>query len=118
MSRTFEEIARVAHETNRAYCAVLGDTTQRPWAVAPAWQRESVMVGVAAVEANPQTTARESHEGWLAHKRQQGWKYGPRKDEARKEHPCFVPYDELPEDQRKKDELFIAVVKTLLGVDK
>ena len=25
-----------------------------------------------------------------------GWKYGPVKDPEKKEHPCFVPYDDLP----------------------
>jgi hypothetical protein len=30
-----------------------------------------------------------------------------------KEHPCFVPYDELPAEQRTKDYLFQAVVRAL-----
>jgi hypothetical protein len=52
-----------------------------------------------------------SHESWLEEKRADGWKYGPVKDAAKKEHPCFMPYDGLPVDQRLKDYLFSAIVE-------
>lgn len=45
-----------------------------------------------------------------------GWKYGPVKDPERKEHPCFVPYDGLPPEQRAKDYLFRAVVHQLSDI--
>ena len=31
----------------------------------------------------------------------QGWKYGEKRDDMGKSHPCLVPYDKLPE--REKD---------------
>lgn len=111
-----EEIARVVHETNRAYCRILGDFSQEPWENAPQWQRDSAVAGVAAIRANPATTPRESHEGWLRHKEADGWTYGPIKDVGAKTHPCFVPYDELPAEQRVKDSLFGGVVRALLAV--
>ena len=111
-----KNIAMIAREVNRAYCAVLGDRTQKPWDEAPAWQRESAMAGVMNIKHNPTTTPEQSHQSWLDQKSADGWKYGPVKDEVKREHPCFVPYSELPEEQRMKDKLFTAVVKTLLGV--
>ena len=39
---------------------------------------------------------------------------GPVKDPEKKEHPCFLPYDELPLSQRIKDYLFTAVVEAAL----
>ena len=36
---------------------------------------------------------------------------GPVKDADRKEHPCFVPYDELPADQKAKDYMFCGIVE-------
>ena len=41
-----DRIAKVCHEANRAYCEALGDHSQVPWEVAPAWQRESARMGV------------------------------------------------------------------------
>jgi hypothetical protein len=45
-----------------------------------------------------------------------GWKYGPVKDPEKKEHPCFVPYDRLPTEQKAKDYIFGAVVKSLAPI--
>jgi RyR domain-containing protein len=112
-SSNIEQIARVCHEVNRAYCQSLGDISQPSWEKAPQWQRESAMTGVAAIVANPATTPEQSHEGWLEQKRAAGWTYGPVKDAEKKEHPCFVPYEQLPMEQRAKDYLFGAVVRTL-----
>lgn len=106
-------IARVTHEANRAYCASIGDYSQPSWVVAPTWQIESAINGVKEHLRNPGMTPRQSHELWLAQKEADGWKYGPEKDAAKKEHPCFVPYDELPEAQRRKDSLFSAIVEAL-----
>ncbi len=104
-----EACARAAHEVNRAYCLALGDASQAPWQGAPEWQRTSALNGVRGVlDGN---TPEQSHEGWLAEKAATGWKYGPVKDPEKKEHPCFVPYAELPPEQKKKDSLFVSTVR-------
>lgn len=107
------QIAKVAHEVNRAYCQAIGDNSQPSWQDAPDWQRESAMNGVEFHQDNPTVTPEQSHNNWLEHKREEGWKYGPEKDADRKEHPCFVPYDELPQEQKAKDHIFRAVVHAL-----
>lgn len=106
-------IASVAHEANRAYCLTLGDTSQLPWTQAPDWQRKSAITGVDKILDGTITRPDQSHESWLEEKRQDGWKYGPVKDAEKKEHPCFVPYQELPPEQQRKDALFFAVVTAL-----
>lgn len=109
-------IAQVAHEINRAYCASLGDVSQAAWSDAPEWQRQSAMAGVAMHIANPTATPADSHASWLAEKIAAGWIYGPVKDADKKEHPCCVPYDELPAEQKAKDYLFRAVVHQLVAI--
>jgi len=111
---TVEQIARVCHETNRSYCETLGDHSQLPWASAPNWQRTSAINGVRFHMDNPDAKPSASHDEWLKEKKATGWKYGPTKDAEKKEHPCFVPYDELPVEQQAKDALFIAVVHALV----
>jgi hypothetical protein len=107
------DIARVAHEVNRAYCQAIGDDSQPSWAEAPDWQRISAISGVAFHLTNPDATPEGSHEKWLEQKRADGWRYGPTKNPETKEHPCFVSYGELPPEQRAKDYLFRAVVHSL-----
>jgi len=108
-----EAIARVCHEANRAYCESLGDASQQPWEQAPDWQRTSAINGVQFALDHPDAKPSDSHESWLAEKRATGWKFGPVKDPEKKEHPCFVPYADLPPSQRAKDMLFLAVVRAL-----
>lgn len=111
-----EQIARVCHETNRAYCEAIGDFSQLPWNDAPEWQITSAINGVRFHLDNPHAKPSHSHDSWLNEKRETGWKYGPVKDADKKEHPCFVPYNELPSEQKAKDALFIGVVSALRGL--
>ena len=62
---------------------------------------------------NPNATPQDSHASWLKQKEEDGWKYGPVKNAETKEHPCFVPYEELPVEQRSKDYIFRQVVHSL-----
>ncbi|MGL5156740.1 MAG: RyR domain-containing protein [Aeromonas veronii] len=109
-------IATVAHAVNAAYCAVLGDRSQSPWELAPEWQQQSALAGVTMHLANPDATPEQSHESWLAEKIAAGWTYGPVKDAELKQHPCCVPYAELPIEQRVKDHLFKAVVNSIAAL--
>jgi hypothetical protein len=106
-------VARVCHEANREYCAGIGDNSQPAWKDAPQWQRESAVKGVEFCRANPDAPPSANHDSWLDVKRADGWKYGAVKDPEKKEHPCFVPYDKLPEEQKAKDALFKAIVGAL-----
>ena len=67
---------------------------------------ESILDGVYFVLDNPNCTPEQQHNNWVHFKRADGWKYGPEKDFERKEHPCLVPYSELPEIQQRKDSVF------------
>lgn len=108
--------AEAAHEANRVYCLSLGDDSQVPWVEAEAWQRMSAIEGVYAIKRNPDSTPADNHANWLAHKESEGWIWGETKDPEAKMHPCMVPYDELPEEQKLKDELFGSVVRAVLGL--
>lgn len=108
-----ELIARVAHETNRAYCESIIDFSQIPWDGAPQWQKDSAINGVQFHIDNPEAGCSGSHENWLKVKYAEGWKYGEVKDAEKKEHPCCVPYDELPAEQKVKDALFVGVVRAM-----
>jgi len=110
---TTRQIAQVAHEINQAYCNSIGDNSQPSWDEAPEWQQSSAVNGVIFHLANPDASPSASHESWLKQKQDEGWKYGPVKNPDTKEHPCFVPYNELPVEQRSKNFLFKQIVHSL-----
>lgn len=107
------EIAKVCHEANRAYCKALGDHSQLSWEDAPDWQRKSAITGVTYHLNNPNSTPADSHRSWLEEKAADGWKFGLVKDPVKKEHPCFVPYEALPKEQQAKDYIFLAIVRAM-----
>ena len=107
-----EEIAKVCHEVNRAYCQSLGDHSQLSWEDAPQWQKDSAMIGV-NLHCDKNVGAEASHESWMAQKVLEGWVYGTAKDSDAKTHYCIVPFNELPREQQAKDFIFRAVVHAL-----
>lgn len=117
--RRFKRIrraARTAHEVNRLYCLSQGDDSQPRWEDAPEWQKRSAIQGVRFHMKNPEAGAAASHNNWLQQKLKEGWKYGPIKDPEKKEHPCMVPFEELPAAQQLKDSLFAAVVHGVMNL--
>lgn len=111
-----EDIAKTCHEVNRAYCQAIGDDSQPPWEEAPEWMKSSALNGVHFHIANPSAGPESSHNHWMEERIRTGWKYGPEKDPDKKEHPCIVPFNDLPASQKVKDYLFRAVVHSLTSV--
>lgn len=108
-----DKIAKVCHQTNKAYCETLGDNSQKDWDDAEEWQRESARNGVVFKINNPDAGDDAQHNAWMKDKVDDGWKYGDVKDAEAKTHPCIVPYEQLPVDQRIKDTLFRSVVEAM-----
>ena len=47
--------------------------------------------------------AENVHEVWAQSRISQGWSYGAERNDALKQHPCLVPYNELPEVEKAYD---------------
>lgn len=61
--------------------------------------------------------AHNVHEVWAQTRIQQGWTYGQKRNDALKQHPCLVPYDELPESEREYDRnTAIETIKLILSL--
>ena len=47
--------------------------------------------------------AKNVHEVWAQSRIKQGWRYGNERSDALKQHPCLIPYEELPEVEKSYD---------------
>ena len=48
-------------------------------------------------------SARNVHEKWAQGRINEGWTYGPERNDALKQHPCLVDYDSIPESEKEYD---------------
>ncbi len=63
------------------------------------------------------TLARNVHENWAAERIKQGWKYGAERNDIKKEHPCLIAYEELPEEEKDYDrKTAMETIKVILGM--
>ncbi len=47
--------------------------------------------------------AKNAHEVWARQRLADGWRYGASRNDEQKEHPCLVPYEDLPETEKQYD---------------
>jgi ryanodine receptor 2 len=47
--------------------------------------------------------AAHNHDIWALQRLADAWTWGPQRDDAAKRHPCLVPYEELPDSEKRYD---------------
>ena len=47
--------------------------------------------------------AENAHDVWARGRMREGWRYGPRRDDEAREHPCLRPYADLPSSEKAYD---------------
>lgn len=47
--------------------------------------------------------AENIHDIWAAGRLAEGWRWGPARDDEKRQHPCLIPYGELPEAEKEYD---------------
>ncbi len=58
-----------------------------------------------------------THDNWVRQRLADGWTHGQRRDDLLKEHPCIVPYDDLPESEKEYDrKISLGVVQGMLAL--
>jgi hypothetical protein len=61
--------------------------------------------------------ATNAHEVWAQRRMAEGWRFGPRRDEVKKEHPSLVPYNDLTEEEKEYDRsTALETLKVLLAM--
>lgn len=47
--------------------------------------------------------AENTHDVWAKGRMDEGWTLGPVRNDELKQHPCLIPYSELPESEKEYD---------------
>lgn len=55
------------------------------------------------LEQLAEAISKNVHDVWAAGRMSEGWNYGPVRDDNRRETPCLVTYEELPEEEKAYD---------------
>ena len=72
---------------------------------------KSLMKGTEYVLNNPSTTAEENHNIWMEAKKTQEYTYGEVLDVEKKTHPSMIPFENLSNVEKRKDEMDVLMVK-------
>jgi ryanodine receptor 2 len=67
--------------------------------------------------------AKNTHDIWALQRMAKGWRFGPARDDIKKEHPCLIPYEQLPESEKEYDrstamETFKAIIALGYRIEK
>ena len=69
------------------------------------------------IEALTELLAKNAHDIWAAQRLKDGWKYGPKRDDVKKEHQCLVEYEELPDSEKVYDrQTAMATLKAIVAL--
>lgn len=56
-----------------------------------------------SLESLVEALAENVHDTWAKGRMDDGWTYGSVRDDAKKHHPCLVPYNQLPDSEKEYD---------------
>lgn len=51
--------------------------------------------------------AENAHDIWALKRLQDGWTFGPERNDTERRHPCLVPYVQLPDRERDYDRTMV-----------
>jgi len=61
--------------------------------------------------------AENNHDHWAQQRMDEGWRYGPERNDAEKEHPDLVPYKELSESEKEYDrKTVVEAIKAIMAL--
>jgi RyR domain len=79
-------------------------------------QTEHIVLGDEFLEL-VELLAENAHDIWASERLQDGWTFGPERDDTERRHPCLVPYAQLPDRERDYDRtMVIGSIRAILAL--
>lgn len=111
--KTIDNIARLVHTALSEWSEINGQPPYPKWEAAPHWMHEKTIKSVKFVLDSPNLTAKDMHDHWSETRLSEGWRFGLTKDPIEKTHPMLIPYEDLPEFEKRKDALVISIARAM-----
>ena len=102
LDRPYAELDEADKEDNRAAVRRMTDVLAAGH-LALSDDAAAPEVPEAALAAKLEQMAEAEHIGWMAHRSDDGWRWGEQRDDEAKRHPSMRPYALLSEEEKDKD---------------
>jgi hypothetical protein len=56
-----------------------------------------------SIQSLTERLARNAHDVWAQRRLAEGWRFGEKRDDEKRRHPCLVPYDRLAAEEKEYD---------------
>jgi hypothetical protein len=99
LDRPYAEIADTDKDDNRAAARRMGEVL----AIAGLGLSDDLARPEVPLPRGLERMAEAEHNGWMAHRAKNGWRWAATRDDAAKHHPSLLPYKQLPESEKEKD---------------
>jgi hypothetical protein len=74
-------------------------------------------VDLGPLEPLVEALSKNAHEIWARERMRDGWTFGPSRNDQRKEHPCLISYEDLPDSEKVYDrEMVKEVLKATIAL--
>jgi hypothetical protein len=61
--------------------------------------------------------AENTHDHWARKRMDEGWRYGPKRNDSEKKHPDLVPYNDLSEAEKEYDrKTVVEAIKAIMAL--
>jgi hypothetical protein len=71
----------------------------------------------AEIQALTEQLAENAHDIWAVQRLVEGWRLGDERNDAKKLHPCLIPYADLPESEKHYDrQAAMETLKVILSL--
>jgi len=111
---TYEKIASIVHSVTMRFPRSDGSYPES-WGNIPYDAQKQAADAVERVAEGKHQSPEELHILWGELNMRNGWSYGEKWCPIKKTHPCMVPYDQLSDAQKLKDEIWGTLVPLLLS---
>lgn len=99
LDRAYADLAEQDKADNRAAARRMGEVL----AVAGLALSNNPAKPETSLPANIEAMAEAEHNGWMQQRARNGWTWAATRDDAAKQHPSMLPYEQLTEREKEKD---------------